>query len=168
MIVQYFPLDFVPKVDRILDEQDYPRRLGICSAHHGQSPHSLDTGPFHSSYTRSNRLGDRRSHVLRPVDFLGIRQSLDWRGAPGQPPDTRHSEEVLRVLAQLGTLNLLLFEKMVKYVALLCDAALEETDGREVGNAAGECITVLRGLVTLDELAPSENGGMGKSHEGQR
>ena len=45
---------------------------------------------------------------------------------------------------------------------------MEEIDGREVGNAAGECITVLRGLVTLDELAASENGEMGESHEGQR
>ena len=29
------------------------------------------------------------------------------------------------------------------------------------------CITVLSGLVTLDELAASENGEMGASHEGQ-
>ena len=54
------------------------------------------------------------------------------------------------------------------YVALLCDAALEEIDGREVGKAAGECITVLRGLFTLDKLAASENGEMGESYEGQR
>ena len=57
---------------------------------------------------------------------------------------------------------------MAKYVAKLCDVALEEIDGREVEQAAGECITVLRGLVTLDELAASENGEMGESHEGQR
>ena len=42
---------------------------------------------------------------------------------------------------------------MVKCVEILCDAALEEIDGREVGKAAGECIAVLRGLVTLDGLA---------------
>ena len=64
--------------------------------------------------------------------------------------------------------NLLLFEKMAKYVALLCNVPLEEIDGREVEKAAGECITALRGLVMLDELAASENGEMGKSREGQR
>ena len=102
-----------------------------------------------------------------PISLVSAKVSIGEE-EPGQPPDARHSEEVLRVLGQLGTPNLLLFEKMAKYVALLCDVTLEEIDGREVEKAAGECITVLRGLVTLDELAASENGEMGESHEGQR
>ena len=102
-----------------------------------------------------------------PISLVSAKVSVGEEES-GQPSDSKHSEEVLRVLGQLGTPNLLLFEKMVKYVALLCEVPLEEIDGREVERAAGECITALRGLVTLDELAASENGEMGESHEGQR
>src|SRR5258706_1138581 len=66
-----------------------------------------------------------------PISLVSAKVSIAEE-EPGQPPDARHSEEVLRVLGQLGTPNLLLFEKMAKYVALLCDVALEEIDGREV------------------------------------
>jgi len=102
-----------------------------------------------------------------PISLVSAKVSVGEEES-GQPSDSKHSEEVLRVLGHLGTPNSLLFEKVVKYVALLCDVPLEEVDGREVEKAAGECITVLRGLVTLDELAASENGEMGESHEGQR
>ena len=102
-----------------------------------------------------------------PISLVSAKVSAGEEES-GQPSDAKHSEEVLRVLAQLGTPNLLLFEKMAKYVSLLCDVPLEEIDGREVEKAAGECITALKGLVTLDELAASENGEMGESHEGQR
>ena len=57
-----------------------------------------------------------------------------------------------------------MFENKVKYVASLWDAALEEGSG----NGSRGCITVLWGLVTLDELAASENGEMDESNERQR
>lgn len=99
-----------------------------------------------------------------PISLVSAKVSIGEEES-GQPSDSKHSEEVLRVLGQLGTPNLLLFEKMVKYVSLLCAVPLEKIDGREVEKAAGECIAVLKGLVTLDELAASENGEMG---DGQR
>ena len=40
--------------------------------------------------------------------------------------------------------------------------------GGKWNKQGGGCITVLNGLVTLDELAAYENGEMGESHERQR
>lgn len=102
-----------------------------------------------------------------PISLVSAKVSVGEEES-GQPSDSIHSEEVLRVLGQLGTPNSLLFEKIVTYLSLLCEVPLEEIDAREVEKAAGECIAVLKGLVTLDELAASENGEMGDSHEGQR
>ena len=102
-----------------------------------------------------------------PISLVSAKVSVGEEES-GQPSDSGHTEEVLRVLGQLGTPNLLLFEKMGVYLSLLCDVPLEGIEGKEVEKAAGECISALRGLVMLDELAASETEEMGESHEGQK
>jgi len=71
-----------------------------------------------------------------PVSLVAAKVSVGEEES-GQPSDSKHSEEVLRVLGQLGTPILLLFEKMAKYVGLLCDVPLEEIDGGEVERQQG-------------------------------